>query len=127
MAFDLKEYQKNVTPEQRAKIVAKAKATRKKNRVEKQLVADNVKKVLTEKFKVLDVKTNKVKITQPVNVIVRNLAIAAMNPETDPKVQMEILTFFRDSIGEKPTEKQKVDMSFSYDEFVKKNSGNIEF
>lgn len=104
--------------------VEKAKQTRKKNNLQKQVIAQNLRKLMKAKYKVLiiDPETGKEKyitVTGSERIGSRIMDIA-VNPDYEAKESLKAIEFIRDTIGEKPTEHKQVEgkVTFSWEQMV---------
>lgn len=104
----------------------KAQETRRRNNLEKQVIAASLKKQLKKKYKVrvYDPETDKteVVIVKGEEMIGQRMMQIATGQEFSASESIKAAEFIRDSIGEKPTERRKVEgnVTFAWEQMVDK-------
>ena len=120
---DLVKYNKNLTPEQKEERRIKALQTRRENKI----IASSLKQQMKKKYaiKSLDSEGNEiVQIIKGSDAIATRMMQDLLSPFTKPKDVVEIATFIRDTLGEKPKDevekKVEANVNVSWEAFVKK-------
>lgn len=99
--------------------VEKAKETRRKNNLQKQVIAQSLNKLVKAKYKVrvYDPETDTTKVVTMTGVqrIGERLMDIAVNKDAySAKESLQAMEFIRDTIGEKPTEHKQVEGNFTF-------------
>lgn len=120
---NLVEYRKNLTPTQKEEQRAKALQTRRDNKI----IASSLKKQMKRNyaFKTLDDEGKEiVQIIKGSDAIATRMMHDLLNPFTKPKDVVDIATFIRDTLGEKPKDevekKVEANVNVSWEAFVQK-------
>lgn len=103
----LEKYRANLTPEQRKENALKAAATKRKNRLERKVIKDELEKQLGKKVKIRVRNPETGEIEVKCTTINQAMIFALLNDAVDPenRNRLETVRFIRDTLGEKPVEK----------------------